>query len=441
MRSSSRVRRWIDVGRPAGAATAILFLVLAGEAAGEGVVRDSIAPVSSGRGGTNIAHSDNLAIVNDNPAGLASIDGLRFDVALDALHVDINFQKDAVFPNPENDVNSIDKLWMLPAGFLSWRVPDAPRPITVGFGAFLPAGFGAESRLDVNPVFRKQQYLSQAAVLKLLPAVAVDLGAGFSVGAGFGLAYEDARFKAPFNFASFGGLPALVDMDADGFGYTWNVGVQYRPTNRWTIGLAYIAETRIDLEGNLKLDATGVLPIPDATARYKAKMENTWPRSLGIGTSYRFDRLVLSAEALWFDWSSAFDALTFHLSQGTNPVFDMLVGSEPTDRLNLEWHDSYTARVGAEFLLTPDDTLRAGYIYITNPIPERTMTPLIPAILEHSVTVGYGHRFGRVGIDFAYQFSFGSRRSVDTSEVSGDFDGASMKTMAHWFFVGASLSF
>ena len=37
---------------------------------GSGVMLDSMGPVSSGRGGTNIAHSDNGVLIHDNPAAL-----------------------------------------------------------------------------------------------------------------------------------------------------------------------------------------------------------------------------------------------------------------------------------------------------------------------------------------------------------------------------------
>ena len=50
---------------------ALISVFSLGMVLGEGVVRDSIGPVSGGRGGTNLSFSDNLSLINDNPAGLA----------------------------------------------------------------------------------------------------------------------------------------------------------------------------------------------------------------------------------------------------------------------------------------------------------------------------------------------------------------------------------
>ena len=271
---------------PAGLTTLFFLGLLAlPDVSAEGVIRDSIGPVSSGRGGTNLAYSDNLTTLYDNPAALASMEGLHFDLSVDFLKTELNFR------NALNDADAKDDLFVLPSAWISWQAAKAPAPITVGIGFFMPAGFGAEFELQ-NAVFGRQEYSSKAGVYKILPAVAIDLGKGFSVGGGIGFAYEQAQFHTPYTFQSgaFAGVPGLVDIKADAFGYTWNLGVQYRPNEHWTFGAAYIEETRMNLEGDFSLDVTGV-PLPPevtaagTTADYKVKMENTWPRSFGIGTS------------------------------------------------------------------------------------------------------------------------------------------------------------
>lgn len=406
-------------------------------ALGEGVVRDSIGPVSSGRGGTNLSFNDNLSLINDNPAGLATQDGLRFELDLDLLHTDINYK------DPTNDADNKDTVYPVPTAAMSWRITDVPRPITVGLGFFMPAGFGSEIRLE-NDFYGRQDYRAEAALIKILPAFGIDLGAGFSIGGGIGPAIQTTSLETPFSFqtGALAGTPVLVDMDVDGYSYSWNVGIQYRPTDRLTLGVAYVSETEVDLEGDFSVDGTGVVPFPDATADYDVDTKKTWPRSLGAGASYRFDWGTFSVDGLWFDWSSAFDTWNFKLSNGDNPAFDAAAGPVIVDSFPLDWDDNFTIRVGGEVYLSEADTVRAGYIYMTNPVPDSTLTPLIPAILEHSVTVGYGRKFGQFAVDLAYQFSFGERRSVNQSDiVGGDFDNSSIRTMAHWFILGVSARF
>ena len=58
------------------------------------------------------------------------------------------------------------------------------------------------------------------------------------------------------------------------------------------------------------------------------------------------------------------------------------------------------------------------------------------------VSIGYGHRFEFFSLDLAYQFSFGRRQVVGTSDIlGGDFDDSSVRSMAHTFFVGVSFDF
>jgi long-subunit fatty acid transport protein len=86
--------------------------------------------------------------------------------------------------------------------------------------------------------------------------------------------------------------------------------------------------------------------------------------------------------------------------------------------------------------------LRLGYAYNPAPIPDETLTPLIPGTLEHLFTIGYGHAWTHWGLDLAYQYSFGPDRTVDTSDiVGGDFDGATMSSQSHNFFVAVSYRF
>jgi long-chain fatty acid transport protein len=418
---------------------AVLSLVLwMGRAlVADGIVRDSLGAISGGRGGTNLAFGDNLGLINDNPAGLSHVPGWRLDLGADLLRIEVEYE------DPTNDTSAEENIFALPLAAVSWQALEAPTPVTLGVGLFIPAGFGVEYELD-NDIFGNRKYEAESSLVKLLGSCAVELGGGLSLGASAGPAYEASRIEAPYTFqtGALQGVPALVELEADGVGVAWAVGLQWRIFPSWTVGLAYIGETRIGLEGSFDADLTGVLPAPDPTGRYRLELHKTWPRSLGAGTAYRFERAALSLDVVWFDWSSAMKDFAFDLKNGDNPAFDATAGPTPSDRFPLNWHDSLSIRLGAEYYLTRVDTLRAGYTYSTNPVPDDTLTPLLPATLQHGVTVGYGRRFGPVSLDVAYQFAFGSRHEVGESEIlGGDFDDSSSVTRTHTVFLAASICF
>ena len=425
--------------RQASTISVAVWLVLAshGVSLANGIVRDSLGAVPSGRGGANVAHDDNLGTLHDNPAAVAwSDDALRFSLNGDLL------LRDVYYRDPLDSGRSRDGAYVLPQLSVAASVPGTP--VSFGLGMHLPGGYGVSYELR-HPVLGKQDYESQAVLLKLLPVVACRIGERVSVGGGLGVGYAKCRFELPYTFqrGPLAGLTGLAEADADGFGVTGNLGIQIRPTERLTLGLAWVSGTLTRQTGEFDLDVSGVgLPVTDPTARYDLEYDFRWPASITGGAAYGLPRGRLSAEVAWFGWRSALDRFHFRLKNGDNPEFDALVGSTPSDTFPLDWRDSVSVRLGYEHFLTDATAVRLGYIYNLNPIPDNTLTPLLPGVLEHSVTVGAGHRIGGAQLDFAYQYAFGRTREVGSSRIlGGDFDSSRVQARAHWVFVGLSWRF
>ena len=418
--------------------SASLILITASEPSvlAQGVVRDSIAATSSGRGGTNIAHFDNLSVILDNPAGLANLaERERLDFGFDLLFTDLDYT------DPLNNADA--RVMPFPLPQLAYAKKPCNERFVYGLGIFAPAGFGAHYDLR-HAIYGKREYSSLGALVKILPAVACKVGDRLSLGATFGLALSHAQLEKPLNLQTgpFAGLPCMADLKATGFAPTWSLGMQYKLSEQTTVGLAFLSETRFRLEGDAKVDVSGI-GVPLLKASYDAEVDLVWPRSLGAGISHRFsDEHRVSADVVWFDWSHAFDKLDMKLTDGSNPLFNLVLGPKVRDRLPLDWHDSVAFRVGYEFFPTSRDVLRAGYVYHENPIPAATLFPNLAGTLEHAVSVGYGHKWERWGLDVAYQYSWGPTNHVSRSRmIGGDYDHSSVKAQAHWFFLTLSYRF
>jgi len=417
---------------------AILMITWASatDAVAQGVVRDSIGATSSGRGGTNIAHADNLTVILDNPAALVNIpEDDRFDFSLDILATDLDYT------DPENNANGEVKPFPLPT-FARSKKSDSGR-FAYAIGVFAPAGFGAQYKLR-HPLYGKQRYASLGALVKILPAFALKVDEHLSVGATFGLAISHVQLREPFNLQTgvFAGLPTLINLKSTGVAPTWSLGMQYKISPATTFGLRFISETRFRLKGDAKVDISG-FGLPLLKSRYDAQVDIVWPRSVGAGITHRFNaRHSASADVVWYDWSHAFDKIDLKLTNGANPLFNLLLGSKVRDRLPLDWEDSIAYRFGYEYSPTADDVIRLGYIYHDNPIPNNTLFPLLAGTLEHAATIGYGHQWKKWRFDVAYQYSWGSTNKVGRSRiVGGDFDHSSVKAQAHWLFLGISYRF
>ncbi|MCH7873150.1 MAG: outer membrane protein transport protein [Planctomycetes bacterium] len=402
----------------------------------QGVVRDSVGAVSSGRGGTNIAHFDNLGIILDNPAGLANIREFeRLDFGLDFLVTDLDYT------DRLNNANG--EVLPLPLPQIAYARKFANERLTFGFGVFAPAGFGATYHLK-HLLYGKREYTSLGALIKILPALAWKIDERLSVGGTFGLAISHVQLEMPFNLQTglFAGLPTMLNLKATGFAPTWSLGLQYRLTPNTTFGLAYRGETRFRLKGEAKLDVSGVGFLP-LRANYDAELDLVWPRSLGAGVSHRFNKKHrTSIDVIWFDWSHAFDKLSLKLTDGSNPLFRLALGPKVRDTIPLRWHDAVAFRIGHEFSPTDKDVFRVGYIFHETPIPSATLFPNLAGILRHVVSVGYGHTWDKWGLDLAYQYSWGPTMRVGRSAlVGGDYNHSSVKAQAHWLMIGLTYSF
>lgn len=407
-------------------------IVTAGQSAADGVMRDGLGAISGGRGGTNLGHSDNGAVLHDNPAGMVNLRGRGLnEFSADGLMTDLDYSD-----SDNGRVTGRRTPYVLPHLSMIRKTDDDLW--AYGLGIFAPAGFGAEYEMvspTINPFAPQTEYTykSFAALGKVLPAVSARLTDRLSVGGTLGVAVSHAELEAPFHIQTgfFAGTPTQMDLQGTGAALCWSLGLQYALSDCTMLGATYTSESRFDLDGTASVEVAGL-----GHSRYDLEMGLTWPQSVGLGIRHKLDqRQTFSTDVIWYDWSQAFDSLDMSMSNPSNPIFAGLMGPTVTDALPLNWRDTISVRVGYEYDWTCCTVLRTGYVYHRNPVPGSTLTPFIPATLEHALSTGFGHRWGNSRFDLGYQFSFGSSCDVGTSAVvGGDFDNSNMDVAAHWLF-------
>ncbi|MGH7129634.1 MAG: OmpP1/FadL family transporter, partial [Planctomycetaceae bacterium] len=298
-----------------------ILLALSGRAVADGVIRDSVSATSSGRGGANIAHSDNGAVLLSNPAGIINAPGRGlFEASLDTLYTELGYE------DPQNSVEARNRINLLPEAAGIYKSRDGLW--AAGVGVFVPAGFTAEWEMAAPAPFPgREKYYSLGTLIKVLPGAAVRLTERLSVGATVGLAFSQIELDGPF-FVQSGmlrGAPTLLKLNTDGLAPTWSIGAQYQLSERTTFGVVYSSETRFELEGDAR--ATIIAPPAPVMSDFDAEVDIVWPRSIGAGVTHWINcRHRVSLDVLWFDWSDAFDQLDLTLS---NPSFAPLAPLTP----------------------------------------------------------------------------------------------------------------
>ena len=83
---------------------------------------------------------------------------------------------------------------------------------------------------------------------------------------------------------------------------------------------------------------------------------------------------------------------------------------------------SWILETGAQYALTEHWTLRGGYIYSQNTVPNSTFSPSLPDNNRHVFSAGFGFAAGHFTIDFTYQYSLTEERTIKNS-ADANFDG------------------
>ncbi len=411
---------------PAWISWGVLFF-FGSPALADGILRDGIGAISTGRGGTNLGFADNGNIILDNPGALVNVPGN----GLAELDADIFFP-DLTYSDPDNPRVSASNN-PFPMGQLSIIRRSSDGMYAWGLGAFSQAGVSSQYELNgPAPFVGPQNYKSFAALMRVLPSLSVSLTPQLSVGATLGVAISHTELEGPYftQYPSpFRGTPTLLDLQGTGAGLSWSVGSQYLLTPNTVLGASFQAETHIKADGSARLLIPGM-----GESSFDLDLETQWPSILGLGISHKFQpQTTVSTDVLWTQWSKAKRDYNMLLSNPSNPVFKAVLGNSFPEQFPMRWHDSVAVRLGLQHQLNERHILRTGYVYHPNVIPDATLTPFIQAVVEHSLSCGYGWRTSNYGADLGYQYMFGSDRQVGTSSfVGGDFDNSTTSASAHW---------
>ena len=412
--------------------TACCLLILAAsmaarQARADGLVRDGIGPISTGRGGTNLGFADNGAVILDNPGALVNVanDGL-LELGVDTVISQVHYTD-----NKPNDVQSAIR--PIPTPNIAYIRRSKDKRWAWGLGVFGPAGFGASYEFQ-NSFAGPQQYKSFDAVAKLLPTLSYRVTDRLSIGGSVGIAasYLDLQGPLFMQDGALRGAPAIVNLQGFGVAPVGSFGMQYKLTEKTTLGMSFTSMTKFHMGGVMNANVYGVTPLP-VYSRFSSSTDINWPRSLAFGLAHKINpKHVIGIDMAWYDWKHAYNNVGINLTDASNPLVPMLAGPAIVQRLPLNWHDTVSLRLGYQWMPNSKNTYRIGYVYHNSPTPSYSLTPYTDGILLHAFSAGYSRKIGRAYLNAAYQFTFGPTRHVTVSSFAGgDFSNSTLHAQAH----------
>lgn len=401
-------------------------LIATGSALASGYNFGTQSAAAQGSANSNGAEAADASTVYANPAGMTRLKGTQSSLVLNAVAPHVSFSGSATPGGSGNGGDPVD-LTFVPHGYLTHQI-DAR--YTVGLGVFVP--FGAKIAYDDRFAGRYYGQETDLQTINLNPSLAIKLNEQHSVGLGLSAQYMKAKLVRKQNGlvlasrvnpalpAAMGGVApdAEFGIEGDSWGYGFNLGYLFQPTETTRFGLAYRSAIRHKNTGDAYLNADALAAAIDpytslTYAQLQGALSKTadgradvkTPESLSVSAYHELDaRWAVMGDLTW----------TRH-----SRLQQIVIQAQPitTTYLQTKWNDTLRASIGASYRYNDRLKVRLGYMYDQSPTDAASdVLPTMPDNDRQWLSLGANWKLdARNSIDVAYSYIFVRDRSIDRS--------------------------
>jgi long-chain fatty acid transport protein len=339
---------------------------------------EGYGPIATGMGGASIAYDNGTAGVMGNPATIGlGAEGSRLDVAVGFLGPDIDVS------NPGGSFASDGDGYIMPA--IGWTKKSGQ--ITYGVAMFAQGGMGTEYPAGrMGPGTPEMR--SEVSVGRLIFPIAYNISTNLTVGGSIDYVWAgmDLMMAQPGASIIFSDRSDYTGK-AKGTGWAGKLGLVYKANDKVNVGATYHSQTSLsDLGGNGTFNG--------APGTYKI-IDFQWPETYGVGMAIQATpNLMIAADIKHSKWSEVMKDFKFSFNGGAFPA------------MLQNWDDQTVYQIGLSYKVNDPLTLRVGYNYGKNPIPDSTLNFLFPAIVESHYTLGLGYALSKASdLNFSLTFA------------------------------------
>jgi len=364
--------------------------------------------------GAFTAVADDPSAIAHNPAGIVQLQGTNLYNGVSVVNVTSEYE------SPEGDSEAtFFQLFFPPHAYLTTDF--GCENLAFGLGVYSPFGIGGR-KWSSSGLTRYVSTEGVIATINLNPTVAWRVCPQLALGAGLNILWSSNYMRQMVNQSPLAFGDAELKFKGSGIGIGGNVGLRLFPGEKFSLGFTYRSRIRVKQTGTLTLENIAPVLQPlfcgsDFSTDASVVME--FPHTFTWGLAYRpTPRLTLALEVDWLLWS-VMDRTTLHLAHE-------VPAAEFTDfGLNFDWQDSLVIMAGMDYRVNECFSLRGGYVYQQAMVPEPTLNPGNPDSDIHFITMGFGYRPGKWGIDAFYAIGFHVDRQVDNAILSGKYNSLS----------------
>jgi long-chain fatty acid transport protein len=271
----------------------------------------------------------------------------------------------------------------------------------IAIGLAVTAPFSFTSDYDPSGWQRYSAIRSRLLTLDFQPSVAVKATEWLSLGAALNVQYSDAWLSNALPNLAPGSADGRLRLTGNGWDWGWSAGLQLRPSERVSIGIAYKSAVEHKLEGPVEISGLeGPLAARNVQARTVARFTTPWQLTAGARLGVA-KGLTLNVQAVHFGWSK----------------FDRIEIAAPISNAIVEdYKDTWSLAVGFDQALGERLTLRAGVQIDPTPTRDAGRDPRVPDGDRVDYNVGATFRLsGRMSIDAAAGYT-----DLENSPISRD---------------------
>ena len=338
---------------------------------------------------------------------------------------------------PAGAQDSDGRVYVIPSLFLGHPLDETGKTV-LGFGIYSPFGLGSkwdddDTRGWVMAAGKgfgdMSTKLSEIQLVNFNPVIARQVTDKLSLAFGIDYYWTRAINRGWMNYAPLG-APGEVDLDLEGDGWGYNLGLQWECTDTVTFGFVARSQVEVDYEGDLDRDNVPGLVPGSPTITSEADTEIIYPWSLAAGLSWEATpqlRMELAAE--WMEWSE-WDRRVVNTD-------DPLLG--PSFALNLDWKDSWIVMFGTEYDVNEKWTVRGGCGFNETPVRDTRSDVDLPTGDTYVVTGGATYRASEaLSFEAGLNLAYGRKRTLDNSSAPA---GTEFDALSIYVSLGATYRF
>jgi long-chain fatty acid transport protein len=375
----------------------LLLVAFAASLMAEGYQVNLQGQKNTGMGHTGTGYVFGPSTIHFNPGGLALYDKkMAFNAGVSLIFSNNIFQGAGTTYEAQTE-NPIGTPFYF---YGSYKVND---DLAVGLGVNTPYG----NRLSWEDEWAGRYLINNIAMQSIMiqPTVSYKINDWVSAGVGLLIGINSVELNKSLPLSGADG-DGEITLNGSTTTFGVNVGLMFTITDQLTAGISYRSQMKAKVEGgSVEID------VPQSVSGYfpsETKFSATlpFPNNYNFGLSYKVnEKLLIAADIHYVQWA-VYDSLIFDFEDETSRFQD---SHNPR-----EYSNTFIYRLGAQYELMKEITLRAGAYYDATPTNKEYYTPETPGANKTGITGGATIRpFENFEIDLSMLYIHGQKREAE----------------------------